>query len=752
MLDVTNDFQTAIMSDNRQLSARIKIKGTMYSTEDIVSISFDSGSIVGETFAIGSTNSNSIKVVMCQVIEDIEEIDEVVPEIAVKLPDGSYEFVSLGHFVVTEYDPDRNNNQTTLTCSDRMILMNGTYESKLEYPAEIRAVALEIANLAGAPVDESNFSRLISTKIDQPTGYTYRQAIGLIAQFHAGFATFNRDGNLEIRTLSDPAFEVKPTQYFLKGLTKKETMYRVDGISCTVRKTKKENDYETTEEITFQAGITSGNQIVLENNVMTQVLLDSIFEKLANLTYYPYSLSWQGNPALEAGDWITLADTKGNKFKVPNLTYSLEFKGGLSAKSSADSTSQAQGTFQFNGPLNQIVRYLNARISADGGNAVYQGIDQPVNPKENDIWFKSNGPDTEIWIYEKNEEGKLEWTFKVSSADNPEIKEAINQAKNEAQTALSQANDAVAKANQNAIDVGLAGQTAEQALGVATDAIGQLPKINGDIGDLNNKAAILREDLGLTDSKLAGIKIDMDEAIGKLNIVSGKVEQNENKIGTLESSYDGLNVKFGTFETRFDNLSYENQNLLPNSDLEYPGVVWANSVNGGARARDTTYKYKGEYSLKYTPSDNGVADSGLSIVIKDYVDPLERYTISGQLYSEVARTIRIVAFSYGWSWRENTSLYVPANTWTRFVLNFSLANDISNALVAFLRDNANRVEPFWIDVIKVEKGDKATPYNLALSDLTTVKQFADLSLSVDGLNTSFQDYRDSNENKWATYS
>jgi hypothetical protein len=59
------------------------------------------------------------------------------------------------------------------------------------------SVIAEIANLAGVSLNTTDISRL-PVQGDLPsaiTGQTYRNAIGMIAQFYAGFATFDRDGN-----------------------------------------------------------------------------------------------------------------------------------------------------------------------------------------------------------------------------------------------------------------------------------------------------------------------------------------------------------------------------------------------------------------------------------------------------------------------------------------------------------------------------------------------------------------------------
>lgn len=64
---------------------------------------------------------------------------------------------------------------------------------------------------------------------------------------------------------------------------------------------------------------------------MTQILLDDVFQKIRYINFYPISLKWRGNPALEVGDWVTMTDREGNKFKSPVLNYTMSFDGGFSS-------------------------------------------------------------------------------------------------------------------------------------------------------------------------------------------------------------------------------------------------------------------------------------------------------------------------------------------------------------------------------------------------------------------------------------
>lgn len=446
MLNVSDAFQNAFKADLREIKMRITINKKVYTQDDLNSFSYEGGSMAGESFMIGSVFSNSIKITLDKVVEGLKELDEINPEIGIKLPNGTIEYVSMGIFIInSRVDPDRNENKTTIEAADKFIMMGGVYVSKLKYPAEIKAVALEIANLSGIKVNTTTFSRLSAAKITKMEGYTYRQAIGLIAQFESGYALFDRTGLLDIRNMFDAAanteYVITPDTYFQKGLVKNEMLYRLGGISCKVP------GNDDTEEKVLRAGSETGAQIELENKVMTQTLLNTIYQKIKNINYFPYTLKWRGNPALEAGDWIRMSDVKGNTFKVPNLDYKLEYTGGLSADSSAETTTQSDASYSYKGPLAQKIEDLTNRVDAAGGNVINEGLDEPKNPKEGDLWFKPNGPDTEIWVYQRiGDTDKFEWVFRVTTAEDPFIKETIEQAQQD----IIKAKEEAAKAQQKA--------------------------------------------------------------------------------------------------------------------------------------------------------------------------------------------------------------------------------------------------------------------------------------------------------------
>lgn len=528
----------------RTLDAVVTINKIDYKTTDITSISYDAGGYTGDTFGIGSNYENSVTIKFSHLIEGLKPGMTVMPKIGIKTSNG-YEYSPLGLFIVSDdIQMDRNNDETTIQAYDQMCLLEGAYTSKLNYPAKMTSVIAEIANLAGVSLNTTDISRL-PVQGDLPsaiTGQTYRNAIGMIAQFYAGFATFDRDGKLTIRTIAEPDYTLDPSQYEQGGLTKNEAPYKIGGIQCEVTTTTTDSTGQSTETTnTLQVGATSGSQIKLTNNLMTMDRLASIWQQLQSLTFYPFSLNWFGNPAIEAGDWLTLQDTKGNKFNVPNNVYTMTFDGSLSAVSKADQTSTSSSSYAWRGELSQYVTDLGGRQGASG-NYIYgtDTIEPPYGAKFNDIWYKQNGNKVELWTYERQADGTGKWVLTVSDATGEEVKAKVDQVELEAKASIDAAKAAINKAAQLAAKYddtnALANQAMDKAVGAQSDASSAAAKANStasEFGKVDQKA----------ESALAsalGAQSDASVAVKQASSAAADSKDAKQIAGAVSQSYKTL--------------------------------------------------------------------------------------------------------------------------------------------------------------------------------------------------------------------
>lgn len=328
-----------------------------YQSNDIKEASFDYGYIKGDTFKPGGTCAGSAKVTFTSIITTFKKLDKVYPEIGL-LVGNTYEWVKMGEYFINDIEIDRNRNLTTLDLMDGMFKFNKPFESGLSYPAQIRDVIREICVKAGVTLQTDNFGiRAIQhhvLKKPDKKDVTYREVLSQAVQLLGFSAFFNRDGKLEIRGLTESNITITADSYFLHGLTKSEIEYQIAGITC--KKSEKE---------VLTVGLSTGRSLELENSFMSQNILNALYDDLKNLKFYPFNLNYQGHLKLQVGQWVTIKTNKNETFKVPVLSQSFKFQGGLSARISADSKAGNDAQYSYGGFYARRIQQANTDMAAE---------------------------------------------------------------------------------------------------------------------------------------------------------------------------------------------------------------------------------------------------------------------------------------------------------------------------------------------------------------------------------------------------
>ena len=620
MLTQSKETRDAWRASQRTLDIKVTIDGKTYGATDINSLKYDSGAYNGDTFAIGSTYSNTVQIEFSHLIEGLKLGMEVCPSIGIKTSSG-YVYEPLGVFIISsEIKMDRNNNLTTVSASDRFCGLEGTYVSKLTYPAKVLDVIAEICAQSGVKANTDDLARLPhQADLSAPiTGQSYRKALGWIAQLYVGYALFDRQGLFTIRTISEPNYELDPSQYEQAGLTKNEAAYNINGIQCQVTLTTKTRDGESTEETkNYQAGDATGSQIKLENNIMTPQRLNDIWEQLKDITFYPFSLNWFGNPAVEAGDWLRLEDKQGNSFVVPNSSYTLDFNGGLSATSKADQTTSSDQMVPWQGSVAQTIKELKIRRSPDGTVVFPPNVTAPpTNAKFNDVWFKKNGNSTELWIFEKQDDGSGKWIRKDLSDDEikkkvADAQQGLNQAKADIINNKQKADADVENLNKSIEDnKKIADESLQKLNDSVTNLQGQydnnivpdLTKVTNDvadalqkyisaqnsIADLTKQAQQQGKDIADVSNTVKGLNINYANLAGDVNTTKIDVKGLQTTLGTANGDINQLKIDAqhmqGLLAGKVDNSTYTNFVNLTNQALA--AKLTASDLNGYAKTVD----------------------------------------------------------------------------------------------------------------------------------------------------------------------
>ncbi len=367
-------FDRAMFAKERTLAIRVG----EYASRDIKEASFEYGYIKGDTYKPGGTCAGSGKITFTSIITTFNKLDTLHPEIGLLVGD-TYQWVKMGEYFINDIEIDRNRNTTTLELMDGMFKLNREYVTDLHFPAEVREVIQEICLKTGIELANDYFGisamRYHIEQVPEGKKLSFRDMLSAMTQMIGMSCFFNREGKMEIRDLTESNITINADSYFLHGLTKSEIEYQIAGITCK------------TDKKSLTVGMKTGRSLELDNVFMTQSALNDLYYKLKNLTYYPYNLNYQGHLLLEVGQWVTIQTNKKETFKVPVLSQSFIFKGGLRGRISADSKAGNDTQYSYEGTITKQIKQqdgVEAKIQAQI-EAADKDFDQKVDKIKKDF-------------------------------------------------------------------------------------------------------------------------------------------------------------------------------------------------------------------------------------------------------------------------------------------------------------------------------------------------------------------------------
>ncbi|HEL2203268.1 TPA: tail fiber domain-containing protein [Streptococcus suis] len=592
----TVTFNQAMLAKDRVLAIRA---GT-YTSSDIKEASFNYGYISGDTFKPGGTVAGSAKLTFTSIITSFNKLDKVYPEIGLKVGN-SFEWVAMGEYFVNDINIDRNRNTTELDLMDGMFKLNQPYISDLTYPAQIRDVIREICVKTGVELetDDLGFRAIqhhIQSKADKKD-ITFREVLSQAIQLLGFSAFFNRKGKLEIRGLIESNITITADNYFLHGLTKSELMYQIAGITC-----KKDKE-------TLTVGLRTGRSLELENNFMIQNILDDLYYDLKNIRYYPYSLDWQGHLKLDVGQWVTLKTNKNETFKVPVLSQSFNFKGGLKSKISADSKAGNDTQYAYKGFLGKRIEQMSTEIEAEVQRQLEykdKEFDEKINKVKSEINDGIEQSKAEAEAYADNIKQQIDGQLAESDrqyqlaqqnqdrqiAESLRIAGTSTNLANAARTLAEQANNDLVQVKASAESqtrlileqaqrqselinrVTTVENVVDGTKVTVTELSKTLNKATGDIDSVTNRTKSVEDNLSQT-------RAQYEHLTQTVNAQTGQIDSINRKTVDLQSGIDGVTQ-------RFENLQIGGNNLLKNTK-DFSGEWDYN----GQRRKIAQWKYNG---------------------------------------------------------------------------------------------------------------------------------------------------------------
>ncbi|EPD20597.1 tail fiber domain-containing protein [Streptococcus pneumoniae] len=559
-------FDRAMFAKERTLAIRVG----EYASRDIKEASFEYGYIKGDTYKPGGTCAGSGKITFTSIITTFNKLDTLHPEIGLLVGD-TYQWVKMGEYFINDIEIDRNRNTTTLELMDGMFKLNREYVTDLHFPAEVREVIQEICLKTGIELANDYFGisamRYHIEQVPEGKKFSFRDMLSAMTQMIGMSCFFNREGKMEIRDLTESNITINADSYFLHGLTKSEIEYQIAGITCK------------TDKKSLTVGMKTGRSLELDNVFMTQSALNDLYYKLKNLTYYPYNLNYQGHLLLEVGQWVTIQTNKKENFKVPVLSQSFTFKGGLRGRISADSKAGNDTQYSYEGTITKQIKQqdgIEAKIQAQI-EAADAAFDAEFDKREKAI------TDAIELGKARAEEVKRELSDTINQRFNSFDNGPLKETKRKAEEALRNAGASTLLA-QEAKRIGLdsvarleafKSQTtsAQTALSGDLDALKQtvtsevnqaseyrrtttevLSRMTGQMNGFATKSEVRQDVAGLTET-FAKLKTDTN------NLISGAKSEITLAKTEFQKTADGLSAKMSAVE-RYVNQDGQRQEAL----------------------------------------------------------------------------------------------------------------------------------------------------------------------------------------------
>ncbi|TDE75394.1 hypothetical protein E0E04_00990 [Streptococcus vicugnae] len=656
-------FNEAMLSNDRTLAIRVGD----FTSENIKSANFKYGYITGDDFTPGGTYAGTATILFTSIVESFKKLDIIYPEIGL-LVGSKVEWVKMGKYYIDDIKIDRNANTTEIELMDEMFKLNESFKTDLKYPAQIRDVILEIATKTGVTLASDNFgTTAIQQHVDEPTGdkLTYRDVLSQASQLLGFSCFFNRNGELEVRGLTESGITITADNYFLHGLEKSEVEYQIAGITC-----------ETKDDEVLTVGLQTGRSLEIENPLATQDTLNALYYALKDITYYPYDLSYQGHLKLDVGQWVTIKTNKDEVFKVPVLYQSFSFSGGLTSTISADSVAGNDAQYTYGSFVTKKIDQKSTRIQAE----VQQQLkyaDEEFKKVSNEMLQQSleyqNSIRNELATSKAELETQID-TAKTQAESNAkayadEINQATAEVAAQANTAANSLKSDLAKIKT---DLTTVSNTANSAKTSASEAKQQLTAVANNLdtakqdltsqaqqlqsqasaqSELTKRVSSVEETANGTKSTVSELSKTVDSntknitsVTARTKVVEDDLTSTKTTLSQVKTTADSTSQKTATLETglngltaKFENLQIGTKNILRNTSTiplgntdSYNRGTWQtlSGGNGTAQVFDVDDAPRPEITKAVRIINN--TNGGNKDIAQRYipVDFGEQYTVS----------------------------------------------------------------------------------------------------------------------------
>lgn len=365
MYQASKKFGDAIAGSNRKFNTRL-LENEKVLVESVKNFTITSGA---EEITIGSAVASYVQATIENKGIALSG-KEVSLEIGVEV-DGEMEYIPMGLYTIQ--NPKIESNKVTFTAYDRLASRcNGAYYSKLSYPTDAVDILAEISTMTGVAIDTSTLQRgiqinqraiieegdyneeteeseVITTYVNPFDGYTYKETIGFIAGLFGKFAICGRTGMIEFRWYQGIDYEI-PSNIFYNDLQETEESFSIKRLTC-------DNSDQTLSSGSGATGIS------MQNPVMTQGILDGVYNTVQGLVFTPAALRFIGDMRLDIGDIVTAVKNDSTKFTIPIISLITSYDGGLMQTIASYGNTAEEDDSDTKGPITEMAERVEYELA-----------------------------------------------------------------------------------------------------------------------------------------------------------------------------------------------------------------------------------------------------------------------------------------------------------------------------------------------------------------------------------------------------
>lgn len=365
MYQASKKFGDAIAGSNRKFNTRL-LENEKVLVESVKNFTITSGA---EEITIGSAVASYVQATIENKGIALSG-KEVSLEIGVEV-DGEMEYIPMGLYTIQ--NPKIESNKVTFTAYDRLASRcNGAYYSKLSYPTDAVDILAEISTMTSVAIDtstvqrgiqinqraiieegdyneETDESEVITTYVNPFDGYTYKETIGFIAGLFGKFAICGRTGMIEFRWYQGIDYEI-PSNIFYNDLQETEESFSIKRLI-----------YDNSDQ-TLSSG-SGATGISMQNPVMTQSILDGVYNTVKGLVFTPAALRFIGDTRLDIGDIVTAVKNDGMKFTIPLISLITSYDGGLMQTIASYGNTAEEDDSDTKGPITEMAERVEYELA-----------------------------------------------------------------------------------------------------------------------------------------------------------------------------------------------------------------------------------------------------------------------------------------------------------------------------------------------------------------------------------------------------